>query len=279
MNIDNICASVKSCLAILKDARTGKAIDHSQVEEFQENLKNELNKVNNGYKWEIEKKAKGRSEKDSIDILGQSKGNPDWIIEIDATRSDQVSKKLLSRLALWGLKSPIQYVAILYPDTQKGKKSCEKFLRYGSVILDKINKCSSVIGIFVNQSTGDIEVQRYKPGRYSDHFYVEGNECKSMGDAAARAIKVYLSKHSVSYDQLKECWGVFVSDCKGSSRYKNINVQTSDEKTVYTFTQFRQYGICSYWAEFEKLCKKKGISITKMRKLYIGGSSLYEYQV
>ena len=115
-----LCSAVESSLSFLNGARTHKEIDHSRVEEFQKSIKNNLNEDKNGYKWEIEEKAKGRSEKDSIDILGQAKNMQSWIIEIDATRSDQVSQKLLSRITLWGLKNPINYVAILYPDTRNG---------------------------------------------------------------------------------------------------------------------------------------------------------------
>ena len=274
MNIESLCEAVKTSMPILKDARVGRVIDHSLVERFQESIKDNLNGMSSGYVWEIEKKAKGRSERDSIDILGKAKGNSDWIIEIDATRSDQVSQKLLSRMALWGLQSPVQYVAILYPDTQNGKNACEKYIRYGNAILKKINGKSSVTGIFIDPLSGDVEVLQFNS---SDHFYVNGVECKSMNEAAAKAIKEYAIKHPQTYSQLKEYWGKYVLDKKGSSRYKNINIQTTDGVTIHTYTQFRQYGLCSYWADFERLCRGKGIQAAKMRKLYIGGTSSYTY--
>ena len=168
MNIESLCEAVKTSMPILKDARVGRVIDHSLVERFQESIKDNLNDMSSGYVWEIEKKAKGRSERDSIDILGKAKGNSDWIIEIDATRSDQVSQKLLSRMALWGLQSPIQYVAILYPDTQNGKNACEKYIRYGNAILKKINGKSSVTGIFIDPLSGVVEVLQFNS---PDHFY------------------------------------------------------------------------------------------------------------
>lgn len=275
MNIENLCEAIKKQLHILKSARKSKTIDHSKVEEFQNKINEELNKTPNGYKWEIEKTARGRSEKDSVDILGQAKGVPDWVIEIDATRADQLSKKLLSRLALLGLKNPIQYVAILYPDTQKGKNACEKYLRYGNEIIKKINRSSSVVGIFIDPEQNTIEIQQFDK---RDHFEVNGKECKSMGEAAAEAIKFYLNKHkNITFEQLKQYWGKFVED-KVRSKSKNIKVKTSDGISVHTYTQFRQYGICSYWTDFEKLCRKKRITIAKMRKLYIGGVSHYEYR-
>ena len=278
MDIEALCAAIQSSLPLLKCARVGTTIDHSLVEAFQRSITDSLNTASNGYDWEMEKTAKGRLEKDSIDILGQPSTtltiktatstsiiNPKWIIEIDATRSDQVSQKLLSRLALWGLNEPIQYVAILYPDTQNGKNACEKYLRYGNAVLRKINNQSSVVGIFVNPSTNRIEVLLFNE---SNHFDVNGKECKSMSEAAAEAVRVYLKKRRVTFAVLKHYWGKYVLDQKGPSRFKCINVNTSDGVPVHTFTQFRQYGLSSYWTDFERLCKKRGITITKMRKVY-----------
>ena len=293
MKIDELCAAVQSSLPVLKGARTGKVINHSLVEKFQEDVKDELNRVSNDYEWDIEQPAKGRTEKDSIDILGRpkkaakrgvgsiglstnAKAAPNWIIEIDATRTDQVSQKLLSRIALWGLKENIQYVAILYPNTQKGKNACDKYLRYGNEVLQRINRNSRVIGIFVDPSVNSVEIQMYGKRNWN-HFDVNGKECKSMGEAAAEAIKLYLHTKAVSYAQLKEYWGSFVDNQIGRSRYKNTKKKTSDGITVHTYTQFRQYGLCSYWADFVRLAKGKRIVIKKMRRLYRGGKDPFEY--
>lgn len=278
MNIECLCSAVKSSLPILAEARTGKEINHTLVEEFQRSVKDILNNGSNEYVWEIEETAKGRSEKDSIDILGKAKNAPNWIIEIDATRSDQVSQKLLSRMTLWGLKEPIQYIAILYPDTRNGKNACEKYLRYGNELIRKINSKSSVTGVFVNPSDNSVEIQQF--GKW-DHFVVNGKECISMNEAAAEAIRAYMCSRPVPYEQLKKYWGKFILDERGPSRYKYINIETTDGVAVYTFTQFRQYGNCSYWTDFVRLCKKKGINISKKRKLYIGidKKSPFEYQI
>ena len=140
MEIQTLCIAVNSSLHLLKGARTGSTINHKKVELFQESIKDILNVSATGYLWDTEVQAKGRAEKDSIDIMGQAKNLKDWIIEIDATRTDQVSQKMLSRLTLWGLNGPIQYVAILYPDAHnKGKAACEKYLRYGNALVKKLN--------------------------------------------------------------------------------------------------------------------------------------------
>ena len=81
-------------------------------------------KVNyNSYRWRTESKPSGRKEKDSIDIKGYPKSNNDLtcIIEIDACRQDQVEEKFLSRLALWGIKKPIIYVALIYSKPNSSK--------------------------------------------------------------------------------------------------------------------------------------------------------------
>ena len=272
MDTQTLCSAVKGSLHLLKGARISSVIDHKKVELFQESIKDILNASATGYLWDTEVQAKGRSERDSVDILGQAKGQKDWIIEIDATRTDQVSQKLLSRLTLWGIKDPIQYVAILYPDAHnKGQAACEKYLRYGNAIIKKMNAQSSVIGIFVDPVTNSVEVAQFNE---SNHFMVNGKACNSMTQAAAEAIKDYVGSHPVSYTKLQQKWGKYVNSVKGPSRYKKVGVKTTDGVDVYSYTQFRQYGLSSYWSEFERLCKKNEITVTKMKKLYVGTSAV-----
>ena len=118
MDIKTLCSAVKDNLSHLKGARSedDHRINYAKVNEFRDAILKQLSSETNKYNWESEQKHSGRLEKDSVDILGQAPHKPKWIIEIDATRTDQVSQKLLSRLALWGKKDAIQYVAILYPD-------------------------------------------------------------------------------------------------------------------------------------------------------------------
>lgn len=52
----------------------------------------------------------------------------------------------------------LTYVAILYPDTRKGRKQCEKFLRYGNDILHKVNGHSNITGVFIEPTIGKIDV-------------------------------------------------------------------------------------------------------------------------
>lgn len=278
MNIETLCSAIKENLFILKQKRANKN-DHSLIENFQREISSFLISNSDNFKWETEKKISGRSEGDSIDIYGRSSSNSEteWIIEIDATRADQVAKKLLSRLVLWGLKVPIQYVAILYPDTQKGKNSCEKFLRYGFELLKRINSDSCIVGIFVDPQDESIEVLDF---REPSHFSVDGTDCNSMNNAAEHAIKLYLKSKNPNYIDLKNFWGKFVNNERGVSRYKNTREKTKDGEMVFSYTQFRQYGFSSYWEDFLLLCKKSKIRILKERKLYIGvEGKLYHYKL
>lgn len=271
MNIELLCAAIKDVLDELK--RTGESFKgHSWVDTFQKKLAGNLKDTVEKYSWTPEMLKAGRVEGDRVDIFGRAKGQPDWIIEIDATRADQVAKKFLSRLALWGLekKRSIEYVAILYPDTQKGENTCKKFIRYGYDIIQKINKESNITGIFINpQKNDEIEVLDYKG---SCQFIVNGHDCRSMNAAAAEALTIYLSKHSVKYKELKELWDRYVLDSPGKSRYKPLDSYTNDSppKQVYSYTQFRKYGISSYWEDFVRKCNEAKIKIVQKRKIYDG---------
>ena len=114
--------------------------DHGNIENFQDDLCKALNSQNQtpGYKWYKEYKINSTKivvpqrfigVDDSVDILGHGGDNdPICIIEIDASRADQVAKKILSRTALFGLLHPIIYVSLMYPDTQKGFNQCIKHI-------------------------------------------------------------------------------------------------------------------------------------------------------
>lgn len=275
MNTTTLCDAIKS---VIDNQRMNECSfkGHGWVKEFQDELTGRLNSQNpsTGLTWNEEAKTAHRSEGDRIDIYGHSTAEPDWIIEIDATRADQVAKKFVSRLALWGLKDSIEYVAVLYPDSQGGKSECEKFLRYAYDMAHRINSKSNVTGIFINPHDGTVEVLDY---RESIHFDVNGHECKSMRDACAKAIALCLDSREVTFDALKTRWGRFVSNARGASRYRDIRRMTSDGIPVFTYTQFRYYGVNSYWEDFVKLCRKRNILITRKRKYYVGGQSASAY--
>ena len=91
--------------------------------------------------------------------------------------------------------------------------------------------------------------------------------------AAAEAIRAYVRLDPCTYAKLKKIWEKYVNNIKGLSRYKNVGVKTTDGVSVYSYTQFRQYGLGSYWSDFERVCKKNGITIVKMKKIFVGGGA------
>ena len=262
MNVEILCKVIKKNLEPLKGREKG---EHEKIVEFQEAITESLNVYpGNDIPWKTEQKKGRRPEQDKIDILGKSEDEK-WIIEIDATRADQVAKKILSRIALWGLKDPINYVAILYPDTQKGEKQCEKYLHYGYEVLKKINNKSKIFGIFVYPEQETIELWDYSK---CSHFFVNGIECNSMNKAAATAVSIYLDENKpADFATLKKVFLRFVNHEEGPMRYNEIKNTALDGKKVYTYSQFRQYGEGENWAKFVTLCKENGIEIKENREI------------
>ena len=262
----HIYDAIKVHIDQLKKHRSRPASErnfHGYIDAFQNGIKNYLSNNANGT-WGVERQKSNRPENDSIDIYGQC-NDTNWIIEIDTTRADQVAKKILSRVALWGLENPINYVAILYPNTQRGKNECEKYLYYGYKLLKKINTKSKILGLFVDSEMNTIEILDYSK---HSHFLVQKEECSSMKIAAATAVNLYLDEKKPSdFDTLKKVFSSFVNDEEGPMRYNEIENTACDGKKVYTYTQFRQYGEGENWTKFVTLCKKNGIVIKECRRI------------
>lgn len=247
-----LCKAILDSIAPLKKPRNVKA--------FQIKLMSYLNDLKlTKDDWADEDKHSLRPERDAIDIHCQSEH---IVIEIDTTRADQVAKKFLSRLVLWGLNSPINYVAILYPDTRNGKPECEKFLHYCYELLRKVNSKASILGIFVDPDKEELKVIDFKKS-----CYIVGKKtpktCNSMCGVVEEVVKIYMKKNpGTSYKELKDIFKGFVNDKIGKSRYKNIDMCTSDKIAVHTFTQFRQNGTLN-WYKFICICKKIRIPIER----------------
>lgn len=235
---------------------------HKNIEYFQDEILKFLQKKYGYQYWAKEQKVPGQIVKDSIDILGDLKGRK-CIIEIDTLRHDQLSPKFVSRVALCGLEKPIDYVAILYRSTQKsGRNNSEKFIRYMYSMLKAINKESTLIGIFVDDTTGIAEVWDCEKAMYS----VNGRICKNMNACAKEAITQYVEKHNkLTYDKLYKIFEQgrtsYISDHKGPSRYNDIKKTTIDNKPIFVYSQFRLNGCQSNWYRFVELCSKLKINI------------------
>lgn len=79
------------------------------------------------------------------------------IVELDATRADQVAKKMLSRY-FYAEKSskPTVYVCLLYPGTTyMNPNECVKYMNMGKDVLLRMNSHNRFIGGFVDGETID----------------------------------------------------------------------------------------------------------------------------
>ena len=78
-----------------------------------------------------------KSNRDRYDIIGQSENLPVIIVEVDTHRSDQVSKKVVSRIAMNADKE-VLYVTLLYPNTHTSsmaeKKECQKYIDFLDIL-------------------------------------------------------------------------------------------------------------------------------------------------
>ena len=249
---------------------------------FQEGILHYLNSNNSSHAWEKECKASGRKELDSIDIKGNPKSNNDLtcIIEIDACRQDQVAEKFLSRLALWGIKKPIIYVALIYSKPNSSKNMVKKYIRFATDIISVVNELSIVVGLYidVHNNPNIVEVWDYnnkKSSLFKTTFEITDSKgkkvsCDSMSKCASEAIKLYVSKNPhMTYDDIKKnVFGRYVNHERGPSRYKKTYATALDKNSkkidIYSYTQFRHYGEQAYWDDFVDRCKKQGVEIKEI---------------
>lgn len=226
---------------------------HKSIESFQKSLEGTLNDYLSDFNWDTEGTNKKKKQKDSIDILGKKKDAPLIIIEIDATRGDQIAKKLLSRLSLWGREKSknIFYVALLYPDTQNGVNESRKFVKYGYDIMKKINHQSYVYGIYIN---GFDEPEIWDFVKLSEFMVtINGKEPKrllGMNKCACYIIDNYTTDRNVNFKQLEKVFGRFVSNTPTSSHKK-----LKDKDGLFVYNQWREDDIAT-WEDFKEICKK-----------------------
>ncbi len=72
-------------------------------------------------------------KRDCIDIFGKGAGFV-VVLELDASRADQVAKKFVSRIALFP-NTNVYFVSLCYPGTKKmNLPECEKYLGYCSAL-------------------------------------------------------------------------------------------------------------------------------------------------
>ncbi len=159
--VEGISSAISSSLCLKEDylpkLSGEKERTHDDVVDFQNTLSEQLFKADKEH-TEIKIFADINDWgqlRDSADIWGFYKGY-ELIIELDATRADQVAKKIVSRFCysiLHKSDKPIIYVALLYQGTKSmNPEECKKYFKMGDVILQKINKGNILIGYIINSS-------------------------------------------------------------------------------------------------------------------------------
>lgn len=151
---------------------------HKTIEEYQKELAKELNsilKLNNNFSDLTERPIFQNSPlnattsynwgkvRDSADIWADL-GEYEMIVEIDATRADQVAKKMLSRFCYSSLinkliNKPIIYVALLYQGTTSmNPEECKKYFQMGYEVLKDINSNNVLIGYIIEKKDDEDSV-------------------------------------------------------------------------------------------------------------------------
>lgn len=126
----------------------------AQKAELQELLKDEFKEYLNAEKSEIEYRLSidFHGNRDRCDVYVET-AEYQIIVEIDATRADQLAKKMLSRYYYAHTKSrskPTVYVCLLYPGTDSmSPNECIKYMAMGKEILLAINPANRFIGGFI----------------------------------------------------------------------------------------------------------------------------------
>lgn len=123
----------------------GKSIN--EVKEYiQEPLVNFLTKKFPNIKWMIEYQLSDKM-RDSVDIAGIVNDNTMVLVEIDTRRSDQISKKFVSRQALTDDLNTI-YAIVTYPNTNSQSKpetvATKKYIKYITSLTSQLMQGSNL---------------------------------------------------------------------------------------------------------------------------------------
>lgn len=204
------------------------------ISDLQTSICNRLNSKTSSPVWHKEYKKPHASERDRLDIYGQSK-SCHWILEIDTTRADQVGKKAFSRFALYGTGNkslPFFYVAIIYPGTDyMNLNEVIKYSRYGYDIAKKMDKRNEFRTIIIDCKENCIKVLRFdkhpkftvkntakKAVKSQTESILKGKEEYSMRQAVKKAIELYFERKGNNYEKLEEA-------LKNDEEIKNHNGQ------------------------------------------------------
>lgn len=154
---DSLLESLISCIAAVNcAAHFGDHLGRMQSEQativrsFQFALRNTLADAFPGMKWSMEH-LPDPSVRDSIDIFGTD-GHTHVVIELDKHRADQVTKKFVSRCAMFA-REKIHYVSICYPGTDRMNISeCVKYFGYCSSLSARLGNVYA--GFIIQKALG-----------------------------------------------------------------------------------------------------------------------------
>ena len=257
--------------------------DHHNIEEYQKLICSELNKTATYYyDWDLECQI-NPLVKDRIDIYGKPKNKNDkiWIIELDATRHDQIAAKYLSRVSIIDKNKKFVYVSILYPATKGTVNTAQKYIRYANINANRLKK-SKAIGIYahVNKTMtksggqGYVEIWDYNKNSLYVIKQINNNKIKGMAACAKKAIEEYIRRQMAKgkvyyFEDLEKAFNsrfTIISKNVGKSRYRNTGLQlprrNGQPETVFTYTQWRSTDIT--WEYFTDLCKEYNINIERV---------------
>lgn len=120
---------------------------------FQKSVESALKGSIQDVEWKMEHLPSGE-KRDRIDIFGKGAGFV-VVLELDASRADQVAKKFVSRIALFP-KTNVYFVSLCYPGTKKmNQPECEKYFGYCSALALRIG--NHYAGFVVKQNPISLE--------------------------------------------------------------------------------------------------------------------------
>jgi len=170
MNINNI--EKKIIAAVNANPISGKGKDkRTKIEALQNTLatsfKGNPSRGQNTETHIFDKTNKYNGYKDRADVYVDIPNDCELIIEIDATRADQVAKKLVSRLCYHIVSphnnKPLLYVALLYQGTKDmNKDECVKYFTFCNEIVFRMKDGSQFIGCIIPDD---------KPCTSADFYY------------------------------------------------------------------------------------------------------------
>lgn len=157
MNLSEILNCISRAVGKM-DIPFGDDTTPSQKKNFQELLKEEFERNLPPCSAGIEHifSSDENGSRDRGDVYAET-STYQIIVELDATRADQVAKKMISRYYYANKMTngkPTVYICLLYPGTKSMNPSeCVKYMEMGREILLALNPANRFIGAFLNERT------------------------------------------------------------------------------------------------------------------------------